>query len=143
MHILLVEDNSADAHLLSEIFARKKNAPVIHWVADGFEALDYMFQRKQHQQAVRPDMILLDLNLPRINGYDVLKELKNHPTLANIPVIILTTSRNPLDHSQCKTLGADICFSKPHDLGEYEDMVRRLMSWSFLRLPRAASDSLN
>jgi chemotaxis family two-component system response regulator Rcp1 len=134
MDILLVEDSSADAFLLKELFGRKENAPEVHWVIDGYDALDFVFQRKSYTAMRRPDMILLDLNLPRINGYEVLRELKDNPDLAGIPVIILTTSPNPLDHTQCKTLGADICLSKPHNLKEYESMVQRLMSWASLRV---------
>lgn len=133
MDILLVEDSSADAYLFKEVVARRKAAPVIHWVVDGHYALDYVFQRRQYQYAERPDMIVLDLNLPRIAGYDVLREIKSNHAYANIPVIILTTSRDPLDHAQCKQLGADICFSKPHALNDYEAMIDKMMDWVRLR----------
>jgi CheY-like chemotaxis protein len=106
---------------------------------DGYYALDYVFQRKQYQSAHRPDIILLDLNLPRINGYDVLKQLKDDPVLSTIPVIILTTSRDPLDHTQCKALGADMCLSKPHALKEFDDMIQRLLDWASLRLPAVSN----
>lgn len=132
--ILLVEDNNADAFLLTEVFSRKEKTLEIHRVIDGYEALDYLFQRNQYMHSVAPDLILLDLNLPRINGYDVLKEVKNSPLLANIPIVILTTSRDPLDHTQCKTLGADICLSKPYGLKDYENMVQKLMDWANLRV---------
>src|SRR5690349_2382344 len=132
MNILLVEDNSADAFLLTEMFSKREKRAKIHRVADGYDALDYLFQREQYGDARRPDIILLDLNLPRINGYRVLKELKENTPLAKIPVVILTTSRDPLDHTQCKALGADICLSKPHGLKGYEEMVERLMQWAVL-----------
>lgn len=134
-----MEDNSSDAYLLKEIFARKQNAPDIHWVTDGYHALDYVFQRKQYQYALRPDVILLDLNLPRITGYEVLKELKDNPALSHIPIIILTTSRDPLDHTQCKALGADICLSKPHGIKEYEEMAQRLIGWAALRISKTGN----
>ncbi|MDE3059927.1 MAG: response regulator [Pseudomonadota bacterium] len=134
MDILLVEDNKSDAFLLKELFAKKSNAPEIHWVVDGYDALDYVFRRKQYQDAPRPDVILLDLKLPRISGYEVLKQIKSVPGYADIPVVILTTSLNPLDHTQCKALGADICLSKPYGLKDYESMVQRLMSWAALRV---------
>ena len=139
MDILLVEDNSSDAYLLKELFVRRENAPTIHWVVDGYHALDYLFQRREYNDALRPDMIVLDLNLPRVSGYEVLKELKKNPTFADIPTIILTTSRDPLDHTQCKALGADICLSKPHGLKDYEDLVQRLMSWASLRVIEPAT----
>lgn len=143
MDILLVEDNSSDAYLLKEIFAKKSQTLEIHWVTDGYDALDYLFQRKQYTDANRPDMILLDLRLPRISGYEVLRELKTAPNFSSIPVIILTTSLNPLDHTQCKALGADVCISKPHGLKEYEEMVQRLINWASLGLPTGALTTIN
>jgi len=138
MDILLVEDSSADAYLFKEVLTRKEYTPQIHWVIDGYRALDYIFQRREYQYAQRPDMIVLDLSLPRITGYEVLKELKNNVDFATIPVIILTTSRDPLDHTQCKALGADMCLSKPHFIKEYEDMIQRLMEWAKLRVAETA-----
>lgn len=127
MNILLVEDNSADACLLTELFARKGPEAAIHWVTNGYDALDYVFRRKQYGMATPPDLILLDLNMPRINGYEVLRELKENPQAASIPVIILTTSPDPLDYSQCKALGADTCLCKPHGLRDYEALVQQLL----------------
>jgi len=135
MDILLVEDSSSDAYLIRELVARRENAAEIHWVVDGYYALDYIFQRKQYQSVNRPDIILLDLNLPRISGYEVLKELKDNDDFSTIPVIILTTSRDPLDHTQCKALGADMCLSKPHALKEFDDMIQCVLDWTSLRLP--------
>jgi len=143
MDILLVEDSSTDAYLLKEVLARKQYAPEIHWVIDGYRALDYVFQRREYQHAQRPDMIVLDLNLPRITGYEVLKELKNNADFATIPVVILTTSRDPLDHTQCKALGADMCLSKPRVIKEYEDMVQRMMNWANLRLAETAGSKMS
>jgi CheY-like chemotaxis protein len=143
MDILLVEDNSSDAYLLREIFARQANPAEIHWVTDGYNALDYIFQRNEYLHAQKPDLILLDLNMPRINGYEVLKELKTNEPLTGIPIIILTTSRDPLDHTQCKALGADMCLSKPHGIRDYEDLVERLMSWAQLRGDPHMSSSVN
>jgi two-component system, chemotaxis family, response regulator Rcp1 len=132
MDILLVEDNSSDAYLLKEVFAAKSKSTEIHWVTDGYEALDYLCNLNQYTHAPKPDMIVLDLNMPRVSGFEVLKKVKDTSPLASIPVIILTTSRDPLDHTQCKALGADMCLSKPHSLKEYENMVQQLMSWASL-----------
>lgn len=143
MHILLVEDNPADAFLLTEIFAQKQSAPDLHWVVDGYDALNYVLNRSPYEHAQRPDMILLDLNIPRINGHDVLRQLKSQPDYEAIPIIILTTSLNPLDHSQCKVLGADMCLSKPHGLKEYEELVQRLMSWGGLRVDKKPAGELH
>jgi CheY-like chemotaxis protein len=136
MDILLVEDSSADAYLLTEVFTRKESGAEIHWVTDGYHALDYVHQRRAYEHVRQPDLILLDLNLPRINGYEVLKELKENGALSHIPVVILTTSRDPLDHSQCKALGADICLSKPHGIKEYEEMVQKMINWVALRVDK-------
>jgi len=139
MHILLVEDSNADAYLLTEIFSRIPDAPAINWVTDGYDALDYVYQREKYAQARRPDFILLDLNLPRVDGFEVLKELKENPFFATIPIVILTTSRNPLDLSQSKALGADMCLSKPHAIRDYEDMVRSLIHWASLHVETTAA----
>ncbi len=143
MDILLVEDNNADAYLLAEMFKRRNKRMDIHRVIDGYDALDYLHQRNQYVHSIQPDLILLDLNLPRINGYDVLKKVKDTPQLAVIPVVILTTSRDPLDHAQCKMLGADICLSKPYGLQGYEDMVQKLLDWASLRLIRTSGENVS
>lgn len=143
MDILLVEDNSADAYLLTAFLAEKKPAMEIHWVTDGYDALNFMFKRNEYTHAPKPDVILLDLNLPKISGCEVLKELKGVPDLANIPVIILTTSENPAERTQCRKLGADIFLSKPHNHKEFEDLVQRLMCQDFLGLTQLAAGSAN
>lgn len=142
MHILLVEDNAADAYVLSEVFSQKRGAPEIHWVKNGHDALNYVFKKKPYEEAVRPDLILLDLNIPRVSGHGVLKELKETPVYSAIPIVILTASINPLDHTQCKVLGADMCLSKPHGLKEYDVLVQKLMDWGKLRHdPKAVNDN--
>jgi CheY-like chemotaxis protein len=134
MNILLVEDNPADMRMLKDLLEEKPSSPVLNWVTDGYEALDYVCQRNEYREVTRPDVILLDLGLPRISGYDVLKKLKEEPTYAGIPIIILTTSRNPFDRSQCEALGADVFVSKPHSLKGYEALVQQLISQEFPRL---------
>ncbi len=134
MNILLVEDNRSDAMLLKEFFSEKENTPEIHWVTDGHDALDYLYGQNQYAGAERPDVILLDLGLPRISGYDVLREVKKKPPYADIPVIILTTSCSPLDKNQCMALGADRVMSKPQNLKEYESLVDKLMLEELPRL---------
>lgn len=141
MDILLVEDSSADAYLFRDVISRNGFAPDIHWVVDGHYALDYIFQRRQYQHVHRPDMIVLDLNLPRISGYEVLKELKNSRDFSDIPIAILTTSRDPLDRSQCQKLGADVCFSKPHALKQYESMIDQLINWARPRIAEKAQET--
>lgn len=127
MDILMVEDNPADVRLLKELMAEQGHAPNIHWVMDGHEALDYVFQRNEHKSAAKPDMVLLDLGLPRISGYEVLKEIKEDGRFGDLPVVVLTTSRNPLDQNQCKSLGADSFLSKPRNLKGFEELAQQLV----------------
>lgn len=136
MQILLVEDNPADMCLLKDLFEETGSDCALQWVTDGYEALDYVYHRNGYDNAKRPDVILLDLGLPRIDGYDVLKELKKTTDYATIPIIILTTSRNPLDRSQCERLGADGFLSKPYNLKGYEQLVQQLVN---MEIPRVIS----
>lgn len=126
MDILLVEDNPADVRLLKELLAEQRQPPDIHWVMDGHEALDYLYQRNEYTKAGKPDMVLLDLGLPRISGYEVLKEIKKDERFHDVPVVILTTSRNPLDEQQCQSLGADRFLSKPRNLKGFEDLAKQI-----------------
>lgn len=134
MNLLLVEDNSADAHMLMEFLAEQGGGSTVHRVADGYEALDYVYRRGKYEHAERPDLILLDLGLPRISGYQVLKELKTQRPFASIMIVILTASRNPLDRKQCAALGADSFLSKPHNIQEYEVLAHQLATLGFPRL---------
>jgi CheY-like chemotaxis protein len=138
MHILLVEDSRDDASLLADFLAEERNAPDVHWVTDGKQALDYLAQQGKYQNAKRPDVILMDLAMPRFGGYEALKELKQTPPYSDIPVIVLTTSHNPVDYTNCLRLGASGFFSKPFNLQGYEDLVQKLMNSEFPRLTQPA-----
>lgn len=131
MQVLLVEDNASDASLLMEFLSDKEGAPKVHWVTNGQDAMDYLFKRTPHNDAVSPDAILLDLGLPRISGYELLKTIKKDPQLARVPVIVLTTSRNPADQRESHILGAITFLSKPNNLKGYEDLVNHLMYQEF------------
>ncbi len=125
--LLLVEDSPADADLIKDLFAERDKSVEVTHVVDGYEALDYVFKRNQFKNsAIRPDIIMLDLGMPRISGYEVLRTIKKDASTAAIPVIIFTTSCNPLDRSQCHELGADVFLTKPFNLKGYEAMVERL-----------------
>jgi CheY-like chemotaxis protein len=134
LHLLLVEDNSADATLLTEFFIGADNAPLLHWVNDGGKALDYLRRAEPYKKAARPDAVLLDLGLPRVNGYEVLQNLQKEPGLANIPVIVLTTSHNPTDKAVCTALGAAAYYTKPYNLAGYEELIEDLMENELPRL---------
>ncbi len=134
MNILLVEDSRSDSEILREFLAERTHVPVVHWVTDGAQALDFVHRKAPHENAPRPDMILLDLGLPRIPGYEVLKKLKEDAALAAIPVVVLTTSQNPDDRKVCLRLGADGFLSKPSNLGGYETLVDHIVDSEFARL---------
>lgn len=127
MHILIIEDNAADLALLAEFLAEQESVPDLHWVTDGIRALDYLRRASPYENAVRPDLILLDLGLPRMSGYDLIKALKGDPALADIPIIVLSTSRNPMDREETETAGANLFLSKPKDLVGYETLVAQLL----------------
>lgn len=92
VNVLLVEDNKADAVFIQEAFKLCKSEVQVQVAQDGDDALNYLYRRNGYGKAPAPDLILLDLNLPRVDGIEVLKEIKQHPSLKQIPVIILTSS---------------------------------------------------
>jgi two-component system, chemotaxis family, response regulator Rcp1 len=126
IEILLVEDSPSDAALTKEALEAGKIANRLNRVADGVEAMDYLRQKGQFAQASRPDLIMLDLNLPRKDGREVLRELKNDPSLKTIPVVVLTTSRADKDILQSYQLSANCYITKPVDFEHFIDVVRTI-----------------
>ncbi|UHQ96265.1 response regulator [Natrinema halophilum] len=135
--ILLVEDNPGDIRLTKEAFKDQKIANTLHVVENGVDALDFLFQRNDYADAPRPDLVLLDLNLPRKNGDEVLKELHEDPERRRIPVIILTSSDAEIDIIQSYELCARGYLTKPVDPDEFIDTIRELERFwlSVMRLP--------
>jgi len=133
VELLLVEDNPDDLELT--LLALRKNhlASKIHVARDGEEALDYLYRRGAYREAARaprPDLILLDLNMPKMNGREVLEVLKQSPELCRIPVVILTTSQQEADIVSTYDLGCNSYVQKPVDLEQFIDVVRKLgMYW--------------
>jgi CheY-like chemotaxis protein len=126
--ILIAEDDDGHATLVRRNLGRSTlPADAVH-VHDGQEALDYMYRRGPWQDRSTHDamLILLDLNMPRIGGLDVLEALKNDAQLAHIPVFVLTTTDNPAELDRCYSRGASACLVKPVDYGSFSEMVRRL-----------------
>lgn len=124
MEILLVEDNPGDVRLVLETF-REYGAPVrIQVAGDGQEALSMLARAGSYQRAVRPDLILLDLNLPRKSGHEVLAALKAHNEWRRIPVIVLTTSSAERDIQASYDLYANCFVTKPSDLDQFLDVMR-------------------
>jgi len=135
--ILLVEDNPADVRLTREALKDAKVSNTLHVVGDGVEAMDFLQRKKSHTSAVRPDLILLDLNLPRKNGKEVLADIKSDEDLRSIPVVILTTSRSEEDVMKTYRLHANCFITKPVDLAQFVNVVRSIDDFwfSIVRLP--------
>ena len=124
--ILLVEDNPGDVRLTLEAFKEGKVSNEINVVNDGIEALAFLRQEGQYANAPRPDVILLDLNLPKKDGYEVLAEIKQDPDLKRIPVVILTTSQAEQDILKTYNLHANCYITKPVDLEQFITVVRSI-----------------
>ena len=131
LRILLVEDSPSDVRLIREAL-KDASVPVQIIVArDGVEATEYLAQ-SQAGQALRPDLVLLDLNLPRKDGKEVLAEVKSSPNLRQIPVLVMTSSRSDEDIAQAYSLSANCYITKPGDLQEYVHVVRAIEDFWFL-----------
>lgn len=138
--ILLVEDEEADAHLVKLALKHGRIVHRLHHVWDGVEALEFLRREgRQFQDSPRPDIILLDLNLPRLNGREFLVEVKQDPTLAHIPVVILTTSDVERDVIITYQLGASGYITKPVDMEQFFEAIRQLGEYWFM-LVRLARD---
>ncbi|WP_117594448.1 response regulator [Haloprofundus halophilus] len=139
--ILLVEDNPGDIRLTKEAFKEGRIANTLHVVKDGVDALDFLFQRNDYADAPRPALVLLDLNLPRKNGDEVLEELHADPTRRRIPVIVLTSSEAETDVVKSYELCASGYLTKPVDPFEFIEMLQELERFwlSIMRLPTDTS----
>ena len=124
--ILLVEDNPGDAELAREALADSKLANRLETVEDGEEAMEYLLQQGKYKNAVRPDLILLDLNLPKKDGREVLAEIKTHEELKRIPVVVLTTSKDEEDVLKAYNLHANCYITKPIDLTQFIKVVKSI-----------------
>jgi two-component system response regulator len=141
IRILLIEDSAADIRLTQEVFRDGKFVNELSVVRDGEEALDYLYQRGEHAMAPRPDLVLLDLNLPKLDGREVLEVIKSDPSLRSIPVAVLTTSSNDRDILQSYNLGANCYLTKPVDLEEFVAVVNKIEEFwlGIVRLPSATA----
>jgi two-component system, chemotaxis family, response regulator Rcp1 len=137
IEILLVEDSPSDADLTVETFSESRILNRIHVVEDGVEAINFLRQQGDYADAPRPDLILLDLNLPKKSGREVLAEIKADPNLHLIPVIVLTTSAAEEDILRSYQLHANCYITKPVDLEQFIHVVKTLESFWFaaVRLP--------
>ena len=138
IEILLVEDNPGDARLTQEAMHEAKVRNHIHVVEDGVEAMQFLRREGRFGEAPRPDLILLDLNLPKKDGREVLAELKSDPALRCIPVVVLTTSRADEDVLRAYDLHANCYITKPVDLDQFMKVIRLIDEFwvSVVTLPR-------
>jgi CheY-like chemotaxis protein len=127
--VLLVEDDPGDILMTREAFEHHKIQNKLHVVTDGEQALQYLHQTGEYTKAPRPGLILLDLNLPRRAGLEVLAELKEDPGLRVIPVVILTTSQAEEDILRSYSLHANAYVSKPVDFERFMDVIRQIDSF--------------
>ncbi|MET9793563.1 response regulator [Streptomyces canus] len=136
--VLLVEDDPGDELMTREAFEDNKIGNTLHVVRDGEEALDFLYRRGDHTDAPRPDLILLDLNLPKYDGRQVLEKIKSDPDLAHIPVVVLTTSAAEEDILRSYKLHANAYVTKPVDLDQFIAAVRQIDDFfvQVVRLPR-------
>ena len=137
IRVLLVEDNPGDADLTRETLEAGRLRIDITVVVDGAQALDYLFRRAPYQAAPTPDLILLDLNLPKVSGNDVLARIKDDAALCAIPVVVLTSSDAAQDIARGYRLGANCYVTKPVGLNEFQAIVRSVEGFWFtvVKLP--------
>jgi two-component system, chemotaxis family, response regulator Rcp1 len=126
IEILLVEDSPSDVALTIEALQAGKIGNNLNRVADGVEAMEYLRQQGRFAKSPRPDLIMLDLNLPKKDGREVLRELKGDPSLKLIPIIVLTTSRADKDVLQSYELNANCYITKPVDFQQFIDVVKSI-----------------
>lgn len=138
--VLLVEDNPGDVRLTQEALKQGETEHVLEVVTDGEQALDYLRREDGYESARRPDLILLDLNLPKCDGREVLEEVKSDPELRRIPVVILTTSEATEDVQQAYQNQANCYITKPVDLDDFLTVVRSIEEF-WLTTARLPSES--
>jgi chemotaxis family two-component system response regulator Rcp1 len=141
IEVLLVEDSPGDVRLTKEAFKDAKVHIKLHVASDGAEAMAFLGREGKHENAPRPDLILLDLNLPKKDGREVLEEIKESPSLKSIPVVVLTTSASEEDILRSYLLHANCYITKPVDLDGFLKVVKSIDNFwlSVVKLPREVS----
>src|SRR3984885_11479980 len=140
LEVLLVEDSPGDVRLTREAFKDAKVHINLHVASDGNEAMAFLLRKEGYASVPRPDLILLDLNLPKKDGKEVLTEIKESPTLKSIPVVILTTSASEADILRSYRLHANCYITKPVGLNGFLEVIKSIDSFwlSVVKLPREA-----
>ncbi|MGV2828853.1 response regulator [Myxosarcina sp. GI1(2024)] len=124
LQILLVEDSAADAMLIQRSLAESNLDFTFYWIEDGEKAIAFLRQRGEYQRAMRPDLVILDLNLPKLNGREVLAEIKHDPALKRIPVVVMTTSSSNRDIFHSYDLHANCYIVKPFDVYDFLQIAK-------------------
>ena len=139
IEILLVEDNPGDARLAMESLKESKIRNTLHWVQDGLEAMKFLYRQGKHENAPRADLILLDLNMPKMDGREVLAEIKSDNDLKRIPVVIFTISNAEEDILKTYNLHANCYITKPLDLNRFLKVIQSIENFwlTIVRLPRS------
>ena len=137
LSVLLVEDDPGDVLIAREALAAGRLSTDLHVVTDGVEAMSYLRRTEGYGDAIRPDLILLDLNLPRKSGHEVLAEVKQDPELRRIPVVVLTTSQAEEDIMRSYSLHANAFISKPVDFEHFIEAIRQIDTFflTLVKLP--------
>ena len=135
--VLLVEDNPADVRLLQEAFNESPEPYDLHTVIDGEAAIDFVLRRNEHADKPVPDLVLLDINLPKRTGHDVLRTMKQTPGLIRIPVLMLTSSDSVMDVARAYDYHANAYICKPSEVGDYFRVVAAVKQFwlSIVELP--------
>lgn len=128
-NILLVEDNPGDARLAREALNENNINHFFFHVEDGLQALDFLHNKGMYQSSPRPDLILLDLNLPKINGHQVLSEIKSDESLRKIPVVVLSISHSEKDIERSYELNANCYVTKPLDINEFIEVFGMIQNF--------------
>ena len=138
IEILLVEDNPGDVRLTQEALKEDKILNNLHLAKDGIEAISFLRREREYADAVRPDLILLDLNLPKKDGREVLMEIKKDEELRRIPVVVLTTSRAEEDIIRTYDCHANCYITKPVDFEQFINVIKSIEDFwlSVVKLPR-------
>ncbi len=131
MQILIVEDNPADARLVREVMRDSKVINEIHWVPDGVEALAYLRRQGKYADAPRPNLIFLDLNMPRKDGREVLHDVKDDDELRRIPIVVMTSSQAEEDVARAYDQHANCYVRKPIDFEQFHAVVKTLENFWF------------
>jgi CheY-like chemotaxis protein len=140
INILLAEDNEDDVLMIQEAFNEANLANIIHVVSDGEQALRYLRRQPPYENARAPGLVLLDINMPRKDGFEVLEEVKTDPRLRHLPVIMLTTSHREEDVVRSYSRGACSYVTKPIDFKQFQEVVRQFgLYWSIVARVPAAS----